>query len=147
MPSWSSYNAASAERDANSHPANRTHVRNHLRVFRGMCMVLLPVQLSGSPPYRFYEVYSDDERAIFGSPLHSTLPCSHARTQLPDHTPWRPTRGSGRDGRKSRPTRSPSLRTSIARSNSCPSSGNGRTGDGKAQKVRLVICPGLGILC
>jgi len=45
-----------------------------LRVFRGAHTVLVPVQLSGPPPDRFYDVDSDDESAIFESPFHLRPP-------------------------------------------------------------------------
>jgi hypothetical protein len=43
-----------------------------LRVFRGEHTALVPVQLSGPPPDRFYDVDSDDESVIFELPFH---PC------------------------------------------------------------------------
>jgi len=45
-----------------------------LRAFRGAHTVLVPVQLSGPPPDRFYDVDSDDESAIFESPFHLRPP-------------------------------------------------------------------------
>ena len=45
-----------------------------LRVFRGAHTTLVPVQLSGPPPDRFYDVDSDDESAIFESPFHLRPP-------------------------------------------------------------------------
>ena len=49
-----------------------------LRVFRGAPTVLVPVQLSGPPPDRFYDVDSDDESALFESSLH-------LRPPVPEH--------------------------------------------------------------
>ena len=45
-----------------------------LRGFRGAHTVLVPVQLSGSPPDRFYDVDSDDESAIYESPFRLRPP-------------------------------------------------------------------------
>ena len=45
-----------------------------LRVFHGAHTVLVPVQLSGPPPDRFYDVDSDDESAIVESAFHLCPP-------------------------------------------------------------------------
>ena len=73
------YNPDGAERalqanDPYYFPSTASTPEITLRVFRGAHTMLVPVQLSGPPPDRFYDVDSDDESAIFESPVHLRPP-------------------------------------------------------------------------
>ena len=73
------YNPADAERarqasDRVHFPSTASTPEMTLRVFRGAYIALVPVQLSGPPPDRFYDVDSDDKSAIFESPFHHRPP-------------------------------------------------------------------------
>ena len=62
-----------------------------LRILRGAHTALVPVQLSGSPPDRFYEVeHSDEENAIFESAFHLRPPVPERNFLIspPDAHPW-----------------------------------------------------------
>lgn len=109
-----------------------------LRVFRGAYAILIPVQLSRPLPDQFYDGDSEDECAIFDSAFH-LRPSVPERNLLisplgSSHVGWEQTHGEPPNEVP------PSLKTSSALSNSCASSGNRRTGNGKAWEAGLAIC-------
>jgi hypothetical protein len=129
------YNPDDAERARNRYhfPPTAATPEITLRAPRGAHTALVPVQLCGPPPDRFYDVDSDDESAIF---FHLRPPVAERSFLIspPDAHLW-----AGNRRPTSHPTRYPSLKTSIARSNSCASGTNRRTGTGRSREAFLAM--------